>query len=172
MNRLLTPTFMEQQVIPKITSLFRLKWLVWFVISVGIFLRVVQYLLDRSLWIDEAFVALNIINRSYAELLQPLDYNQGAPFGFLVIEKFIVQVFGDSEYSLRLLPFISGIAALFLFYWVARRLSNWSTTVIALALFALCDRAIYYSAEVKQYSSDVAIALILYLLITEIEAKK
>lgn len=127
-------------------------------------LRFHQYFLDRSLWIDEAFLALNILERSYAELLEPLAYNQAAPIGFLLVEKFFVRSLGNSELVLRLFPFICGIAALFLCYVLARRLSHPLAAAVAVGLFALCDRAIYYSAEVKQYSSDVAIALILLLL--------
>lgn len=74
-----------------------------------------QYLYNRSLWADEAVLALNIVNRSYLELLQPLDYDQAAPIGFLIVEKFAVQLFGDNEYSLRLFPLLSGIISLLLF---------------------------------------------------------
>ena len=157
-------TSIQEQIPDKLTSLFSLKSLLWLAIVIGIFLRLEQYLLNRSLWIDEAFLALNIINRSYLEFLEPLDYNQGAPVGFLVLEKIAVQIFGNSEYSLRLVPFIAGIASIFLFYQVAKRISRLPAIVIALGLFALCDRLIYYSAEVKQYSSDVAIALLILLL--------
>ncbi|MGF1492433.1 MAG: glycosyltransferase family 39 protein [Microcoleaceae cyanobacterium] len=142
-----------------------LKLLTWLIVGIGVFLRTVQYLLNRSLWIDEAFLALNITNRSFTELLEPLDYNQGAPVGFLWIEKVIINLFGDSEYALRLFPFLCGIGSVFLFFRLARQYIKLPTLYIALGLFALCDRLIYYSAEVKQYSSDVAIALLLYLTV-------
>jgi len=52
----------------------------WLIIGLGIILRVAEYLPNRSLWRDEASLALNITNRSLFELLsKPLDYNQGAP---------------------------------------------------------------------------------------------
>lgn len=144
-------------------------WLLWVAIAVGVALRCVQYFLNRSLWIDEAFLALNILDRTFLELLKPLDYNQGAPVGFLVVEKLAVQMFGSSEYSLRLFPFVAGVAAIFLFYRVAKRTLQLPAVVVAVGLFALCDRLIYYSAEVKQYSSDVAISLLIYLLAIELE---
>ncbi len=62
--------------------LFSPPRLPWTIIYFGILVRVVQYLSNRSLWNDEAALALNIVNRSYLELLQPLDYDQGAPIGF------------------------------------------------------------------------------------------
>jgi len=41
-------------------------------VGFGFVIRLVQYLSNRSLWGDEASIALNIINRSYQELLTPL----------------------------------------------------------------------------------------------------
>jgi len=58
----------------------------------GLAVRLVQYLSNRSLWGDEAAISLNIINRSYRELLTPLSNNQAAPPGFLTVEKLAVQL--------------------------------------------------------------------------------
>jgi hypothetical protein len=87
----------------------------WILISIGIVLRLIQYMINRSLWLDESFLALNIINRSFEQLFMPLDYGQVAPVGFLMVERLNVQLFGNNEYSLRLLPLIAGICSLFLF---------------------------------------------------------
>jgi len=134
------------------------------VICVGVALRLWQYLLNRSLWVDEACLALNIIHRQYSGLLQPLDYHQAAPIGFLFLEKLLVEHWGADEYVLRLLPLLAGFASLFMFYGVARRAISRGAVPIALVLFAISPPLIYYSSELKQYSSDVAIALLLYLL--------
>ena len=93
----------------------------WGFVAIGMLLRLRQFLFDRSLWLDETFVALNIIHRSPAELLKPLDYNQGAPIGFLFLEKLATVSLGSSEMALRLLPFACGIVSIFLFKAVADR---------------------------------------------------
>jgi hypothetical protein len=134
----------------------------WLVICLGIVFRLAQYQTNRSLWADEACLALNIVNRTFSELLQPLDYNQGAPIGFLIVEKLAIQTFGNNEYVLRMFPLVSGIVSLFLFYSVATCYVNPRTALIALVLFAASGPLIYYSSEVKQYSSDVVIGLLLY----------
>ena len=59
----------------------------WLIILFGTLLRLTQYLSNRSLWLDEANLALNIVNRSFLQLLKPLDNNQGAPIGFLMLER-------------------------------------------------------------------------------------
>ena len=145
--------------------------LLWIIISVGIILRIVQYLLPRSLYYDEAGIALNIVNRSLTELFKPLDFNQAAPIGFLLIEKIAVLKFGNNEYALRLFPLLCGIISLFLFYKVANHYLNPKAKPLALFLFALSNTLTYFSSETKQYGSDVAITLLLFTVIIYIHSK-
>ena len=156
----------------KYKDLFSPQKLSWVIICFGIAVRLVQYLYNRSLWADEAVLALNIVNRSYLELLQPLDYDQGAPFGFLIVEKLAVQIFGNNEYALRLFPLLSGIISLLLFYQLAKRFLRGYAVPIALAFLASLNQLVYYATELKQYSSDVAVTLFSCLLVTEILRKK
>lgn len=144
----------------------------WLLVTLGIATRLMQYLFNRSLWVDEAALALNLVNRTYLELLQPLDYDQGAPIGFLWIEKLAIQTLGNHEYALRLFPLICGIATLFLFFAVAQRILPAIAIPVALAIAAGAKWLNYYSSEVKQYSSDVAIALGLFLLLTTTQPAK
>ena len=122
--------------------------------------------MNRSLWADEADLALNIMHRSWAGLMQPLDNHQGAPLGFLAVEKSIVHFFGSSEYALRLAPLLAGMVSVFLFYRVGKDNSA-AAVPIAVGLFAVSPSLIYYSSEVKQYSCDVAVALLLYWVAIE-----
>ena len=136
----------------------------WGFIILGILFRLRQYLFDRSLWLDESLLALNIIRRSPTELLKPLDHAQGAPIGFLWLEKLAVHSLGPGEMTLRLVPFLAGLGSIFLFVMVARRFLTPGAVLIAVALFSFCSPLIYYSSEAKQYSIDVAVALLLYLM--------
>lgn len=163
----------RNQLFQRVNLLYTSDRLPWIIISLGVILRLVQYLYNRSLWLDESYLAMNIIDRSFLELLQPLTYNQAAPIGFLILEKIAVQIFNSSEYALRLFPFLSGIASMFLFYGVAKRFIKSEAVPIALSLFAISGYLIYYSSEVKQYSSDVFIVLlILYFVIRNIHSKR
>ncbi|MEB3342156.1 glycosyltransferase family 39 protein [Okeania sp.] len=158
--------------LPDFKFLFDTPILPYLIIAFGVAMRLIQYLSNRSLWADEAVLALNIVNRSYLELFQPLDYDQGAPIGFLIIEKLAVQILGNNEYALRLFPLICGIGSLFLFYELAKKWMAKSAIIIGLTLFANLQYLVYYSAEVKQYSNDVAIALLLYLLLLPLLEQK
>ena len=64
-------------------------------IALGIGLRLAQYLHNESLWLDEAFLALNLQNRSLGQLFGVLDYNQAAPPGYLFLEKVLASAFGS-----------------------------------------------------------------------------
>ena len=152
--------------------LLKIEKLCFILLIFGTLVRLVQYLSNRSIWADEAVLALNIVNRSYAQLTQPLDYEQGAPIGFLILEKTAINLFGNNEYALRLVPLIAGIGSLFLFYQLAKKLIPKPAIPIALALFASLPHLIYYSSEVKQYSRDVAIALLLFLLLLPLIREK
>lgn len=150
---------------------YNFQKLSWVIICLGILLRLAQYLYNRSLWLDEAMLSSNFVNKTFAQLLQPLDYSQVAPLGFLLSSRLLVEIFGTSEYVLRLFPLLAGVLSLLLFYKVARSYIDTKAILIALVLFALSDRLIYYASEAKQYSSDVAVGLVLYWVIISLQTR-
>jgi hypothetical protein len=151
---------------------FREEWSSWSsnnlaILCVAIFLigaafRLSQYIADRSLWFDEALLALNIRNRSFSGLAQPLDYNQGAPLGFLLVQKLLTLLLGNADYVLRIFPLICGLASFWAMYALAKRIFVEHAAVIAaIVLFAFSGPLIFYSSDAKQYSCDVFICLLL-----------
>lgn len=138
---------------------------------IGAGLRLSQYLANSSLWIDEAALARNIIERPVSELFGPLHYAQVAPPAFLAIQRTVVEIFGTSEYALRLFPLLSGIAALVIFWGVARRILGGWSVVFATGLFSLGIPFIYGTSQVKQYSSDTSAALLLLLVALDVDAR-
>ena len=148
-------------------NLFR--WIIFF----GIVLYARQYLFNRSLWLDEARISLNIIRFGIPEYLhQPLPYqNQVAPFGFCVIEKILVCLLGPKEYVLRLFPFICGVISLWLFSRIAKIYLQRGYAALAMFVFTITPSLIYFSSEVKPYYSDVMMALIAYLVIAQVCSK-
>ena len=129
------------------------------VIAAGTAVRLEQFLTRRSLWLDEAMLANNIVGHGYGDLLHKLDNDQAAPPGFLWIERLCTPAFGRNEYALRLLPLVAGIAVLPLLWWLVRRYLGDVAAAGAVAFVALSPLAVRYSTEVKQYSSDAFVVL-------------
>jgi hypothetical protein len=137
-----------------------MQWLGWLFILLGAVLRLRQYAANRSLWVDEASLALNIVNRTYMGLTQPLDYDQGAPLGFLFVVKLTTDVLGNHDFILRFIPLLSGILSLVLVYRITIEHFG-KPALAALLMFSVSGAMIAYSTELKQYSTDVLIALLL-----------
>lgn len=131
-------------------------------IASGIALRASKYLHAWSLRGDELAVTLNLINRTTLDLMtRPLEYEQAAPFGFLLITKALVALFGQSEYILRLSAFAAGCMSLLVANNLFRKTLGQYGYLFALIGFAFGNYLIFYSAELKQYSTDVLCCLIL-----------
>jgi len=130
-------------------------------VFLAVMLEVRTYLFDRSLWVDEAMLALNVVSKSFARLAGALDFHQVAPVGFLWAVRLSVRLFGSSEYALRLVPLLAGLGSVFLFYFLCRRLLGPGIRSVALALFAVSSQLVYYSSELKPYSVDVFLCLAL-----------
>jgi uncharacterized membrane protein len=109
-------------------------------------------------------LAVNIVKRPLLDLTKPLEYNQGAPIGFIFIEKINVQLMGNNEYILRLYPLIASLVAIFLMYKVITQYVGMNGLVIALGLFSISENLIYFASEAKQYASDTMFVLLLILV--------
>jgi hypothetical protein len=142
-----------------------------FVLVLAVLLSAIQFLFNRSLWFDEANLALNIISKGFVELMQPLDHNQVAPVLYLQLTKAFSLLTPNMEYGLRILPLISFWASLVLLYSSLRHLFKEGLLVImVLSLFAFNPTILYFSSEVKQYMTDVFVAvLFLYLSVKKYE---
>jgi hypothetical protein len=129
----------------------------------GIVLRLVRYLQNYPMWCDESMLAANLLDRRWTDLAQPLAYRQVCPLGFLVLEWAVVQLWGFSELTLRLVPILCALASVPLFYLLARRILGESPGGLALAMawFAVAEPPIRYAAEVKPYATDLLVSLVL-----------
>ena len=135
-------------------------WAALIVVLPGIALRVFQYAALPSIWVDEAAIARNVLDRDAADLLRPLDYGQVAPPGFLLGVKLSTEILGISEYGLRLVPLLAGIASIVLFCRIARTMLRPVASIVATLMFSAAAPLIYFSSNLKQYSSDVAATLV------------
>ena len=138
----------------------------------GIILLVVQYGTMGSLWLDELFIVLNVTTREWNEILRPLAYHQVTPIGFLVATKLGIALLGENEAGLRLFPFACAIASLFLFWRVCARFLEPASRLGAMAIFCWSPTLLWNARNVKQYSGDVMVCLLLVLLALRVQSSR
>ena len=121
------------------------------IFCIGLFFRLKLYFLNLSFHCDEANLALNLISRSYPELFLPLERLQVAPPFFLDLSKIFYQfAFFNftprvSDLMLRLIPLVSGIAAIPAFGFLLQRLfKNKFITAAYTRACAVCGSLFMY----------------------------
>ncbi len=157
---------------PRKNGLRRLyKPIILIILLIGLGLRSYQYFMGRSLWHDEAHLALNFVDHGFAGLTKPLDNYQSAPIFFLFAIEMFTRLFGFGELALRVAPLLLCIIALPLFFWLVRDLTrNATAALIALFIFCINISLVYYSSELKPYTVDVSVFVIMaYLAVSEHE---
>lgn len=135
-------------------------------LALGLILRLRQYLFNRSLWLDEAYLAINFVDRNLGELLfHPLANGQVAPLGFLLLVKAVTSVLGTHDWSLRLVPFLAGVLSLVVAVPLARLvLPGALARSVFMGLMAFAPVLLYYSSEFKQYQGDVLCSVLILWL--------
>lgn len=131
-------------------------------IAVGFLQSIINLANNRSLWLDEASLGLNIVGKPLPAFLEPLDHLQVAPIGFLLVEKGFATIGGNTDWSLRIFPFLLFLVSTHFMFQVAKRvLKCRNLALYATAFYLTSYHIILYSTEVKQYMGDVAFALAL-----------
>ena len=133
------------------------------IVCLGVCLRLAVYAKNHPWCFDEQSLWGNISERPVHEFTSSLTSDQLAPFGFLIAERAMVELFGASRFVGRLIPLVCGLASLLLFLPIAQKVVSRRAALIGLALFALSDDLIFFSSELKQYSMELAVAMLLSL---------
>src|SRR6516225_5249617 len=138
--------------------------LVPLLLLLGISWRALRYFLQFPIWGDEAFVCLNLLDRDYLELVQPLRFWQVAPILFLWSELAAYRLLGGGELALRFLPFLAGLGSLFLFWRLVRSTLSPAAGTLAVGFLAVAYYPVRHSCVVKPYAFDLFFALALLVV--------
>jgi len=132
----------------------------------SMYVRVRMYMLGITLWIDEAFLAENIVDRTMAEMLTPPLVNlQTAPALYLIVVKTLTLLFGTSEAVLRVFSFAALVLMLIVQYALMRRAFKISAlySLFSVAVSSTFLFFMQHSNELKPYTGDAAFVLLVLL---------
>ncbi len=139
----------------------QLKCLALLVLVIGLMWRVVRWGLAMPLWGDEAMLGLNVLQRSFSELVQPLDYAQISPVLFLWVQRAVIQLLGPGDWAVRLLPTAAGIGALLLYWRATGRWLPPLEAALATSLLAVSYYPVRHGSEFKPYSFDLLASVVI-----------
>lgn len=117
--------------------------------------------LTESLWFDEYYTSSHTIG-SVALLLKSL-YSDIHPPVYFVFMWAWVNVFGDSEISLRTPPLIAGLGTIVLAFAVGKAFVSRNVGLFAAGLLAVSPVHLWYSTEARPYSAQLALLLLAVL---------
>ena len=122
---------------------------------------VLRFWTRSDLWLDEA-LTVNIARQPLHEIPSYLK-RDGAPPLFYVLLHFWMKIFGTSDYAVRSLPGVIGVATLPLTWVAGRRLAGRKGAWAALLLLATSPFAVRYDTETRMYSLVALLTVIGYL---------
>lgn len=157
-------TLVQPQAVPETRPMSWPRWArtaLLVLVAVGTVWRCLRYLLQFPIWGDEAFVCLNLLDRDYLGLTQPLRFVQVAPLLFLWAERTALRVLGGGELALRLLPFLASLGSLCLFWRLTRLTLPATARLLAVGFLAVAYYPVRHGCEVKPYAFDLFFALAL-----------
>lgn len=140
-------------------------------VAAGIALCLRGYIQQHSLFLDEAKLLGNVLERDWADLFQPLALEQAAPVGFLLLLKLSIAWLGENHLGYRAVPVAAACAAMPLFWLFIRQLVRGWPAWFGMALFATGSWVTHYAQQTKQYTLELAITLLLLCLLARIARK-
>ena len=131
------------------------------IVLLGTVLWGINWWANRPLFIDEANVARNLFDRSFAGLFAPLDHQQYAPPFYLVLVKCCGELFGYGERALRLPSLLGGLLAAAGLTWAGKELKLGGWTLLPVTLLFVNPMVLRFVGELKPYALDVGIASVI-----------
>lgn len=129
------------------------------VVLLAIVLRL-KDLLTFDLWFDEAFTGI-LMRVPKTEFANRLNADAHPPL-FNLLVKYFTNTFGVNDFTLRFLPFVFGIATVYIIYIATKKIFDHETGVIASFLAAVSPIFVAYSIEARSYSFYVFVTVLAY----------
>src|SRR5689334_14581043 len=114
------------------------------------------YGIERSLWLDEAWVANSVNAPTLSGMFYYPNWLQTSPPLFLLLGRIAIRVFGLSTVVLRSVPLLLSLVAVWAMLRAARRVVSAPFAVLATAALAFHPTVVEYFKAFKQYGGEIA----------------
>ncbi len=126
-------------------------WVLALLIAIGAAMRFVS-LGEQSFHHDEVITVARVIPGSFIHMLREVKHSESNPPLYYVLAWSWAKVFGTSEFGIRSLSALFGLATVPVAYFIGVELSNRRAGLIAAALVAVNPMLIWYSQEARSYA--------------------
>lgn len=147
------------------------KKMIWYILSIGLILRLIS--LNQSLWLDEAINVVAAKGNSLYGIITQYATADFHPPGWFIILWFWGKLFGYSEIAVRMPSVIFGVLTIWIVYLIGKKLISKELGIMAALLLSINPLHIYYSQEARMYSlATLAVSINIFLLIKVIKKEK
>jgi len=146
--------------ISTMNDFFKNKWtipvLLGFILLVGTFLRVPE-LYKTDLWYDEAFTGITV-RQSWKEMMAVIKQDKNHPPIYYSLVKLVTDSTINTPFTLRLVSFVSGLAAIPMIFLVIQQFTALSIEgkkklgLVAAFVIAVSPFYVTYSGEARSYA--------------------
>jgi uncharacterized membrane protein len=119
-------------------------------LTVGIFLRFSEAIIDRDFWYDEAFTGI-LLKQSWSQMNQMIFADVHPPLYYWLAKSW-GSVFGYGSVGIRSFSAFFGLLTIVSIYWIGSRMFGKKTGLLAAAITTFSPFAIEYSQEARMYS--------------------
>jgi len=119
------------------------------------------YGFNRSLWLDE-FGTLWAVEGSFSQLLERVDAFQGQSAFYYLLAWIFVHSIGESEFTLRVLSLILGLATIYGIYVLGDFLHGKNVGLVSASLLCLSSSMVQSSSEARPYALALLMAVIMF----------
>lgn len=158
---------------PPVSAFIRDNYLVLLIFAAGLALRIYT-IGSESIWYDEA-VSVAVAKLGFVEHLRWItEVDDNNPPLYYTLLHLWVQVFGDSEASVRMPSAIFGSLSILVIYALGKLLFDKKTGLVAAAILAVSIFNIMFSQEARAYSLMAFLALLsfYFLLLMTMSEKR
>lgn len=156
----------------EILEFIKRNYLIFLIFLLGLALRIYD-LASESIWYDEAFSA-NIIKQKLIPLISAVfsDPKETNPPLYYILLRYWTLIFGNSEFSLRLMSVLFGSASIVAIYALGKLLFNKRAALISALILSVSVCNIEYSQEARAYSMLVLLSIISIYSLVKLTQRK